>query len=493
MTEGTTQATPVTGEERLLIDGRLRTARAGKVFETVNPATGEVLGVAADGTAEDMDDAIGAARRAFDETDWSTDVELRVRGLRQLQQAFERHADEIRAMTVAETGSPLSLTYSAQLDTPVGSLGWVADLAESYEWETDLGNAEPLGIPSHRWVRREATGVVGAVTPWNVPHQINLAKLGPALAAGNTVVLKPAPDTPWCATALGRLVAEETDIPAGVVNVVPSSDHALGAMLSTDPRVDQVSFTGSTATGRKVMAAAADTVKKVFLELGGKSAFVILDDADLRGACATAAFTVCTHAGQGCAITTRLLVPRSLFDEAVDSTSRVMAKLPAADPTDPGTICGPLVSARQRDRVEGYLKLALKEGGSFALGGGRPEGLDWGFFVEPTLIVGVGNDARVAQEEIFGPVLVVIPFDDDDDAVALANDSAYGLSGSVWSADRERAVGVANRIRTGTIGINGGLWFSPDVPFGGYRQSGVGRESGVAGFEEYLEIKSLQL
>ena len=278
-------------------------------------------------------------------------------------------------MTVAETGSPLSLTYSAQLDTPVGSLGWVADLAEGYEWETDLGNAEPLGIPSHRWVRREATGVVGAITPWNVPHQINLAKLGPALAAGNTVVLKPAPDTPWCATVLGRLIAEETDIPAGVVNIVPSSDHAIGAMLSTDPRVDQVSFTGSTATGRKVMASAADTVKKVFLELGGKSAFVILDDADLRGACATAAFTVCTHAGQGCAITTRLLVPRSLFDEAVDSTSRVMAKLPAGDPTDPGTICGPLVSARQRDRVEGYLKLAIEEGGSFALGGGRPEGL----------------------------------------------------------------------------------------------------------------------
>ncbi|HEY4928030.1 MAG TPA: aldehyde dehydrogenase [Acidimicrobiales bacterium] len=481
----------VIGEERLLIDGELRPSRSGATFETVNPATGEVLGVAADGSAEDLDEAIGAARRAFDGTGWSTDVELRVRGLRQLQTAFERHADEIRAMTVAETGSPLSLTYSAQLDAPVSSLGWVADLAEGYEWETDLGNAEPLGIPSHRWVRREATGVVGAITPWNVPHQINLAKLGPALAAGNTVVLKPAPDTPWCATVLGRLVAEETDIPAGVVNIVPSSDHAIGAMLSTDPRVDQVSFTGSTATGRKVMASAADTVKKVFLELGGKSAFVILDDADLRGACATAAFTVCTHAGQGCAITTRLLVPRLLFDEAVDSTSRVMAKLPAADPTDPGTICGPLVSSRQRDRVEGYLKLAIEEGGSFALGGSRPEGLDRGFFVEPTLIVGVGNDSRVAQEEIFGPVLVVIPFDDDDDAVALANDSAYGLSGSVWSADRERAVRVANRIRTGTIGINGGLWFSPDMPFGGYRQSGVGRESGVAGFEEYLETKSL--
>ena len=491
MSEGSTAVGAAMGEERLLIDGQLRPSRSGKVFETVNPATGDVLGVAADSSAEDLDEAVGAARRAFDGTGWSTDVELRVRGLRQLQAAFENHAEEIRAMTVAETGSPLSLTYSAQLDTPVGSLGWVADLAEGYEWESDLGNAEPLGIPSHRWVRREATGVVGAITPWNVPHQINLAKLGPALAAGNTVVLKPAPDTPWCATVLGRLIAEETDIPAGVVNIVPSSDHAIGAILSTDPRVDQVSFTGSTATGRKVMASAADTVKKVFLELGGKSAFVILDDADLRGACATAAFTVCTHAGQGCAITTRLLVPRSLFDEAVDSTSRVMAKLPAADPTDPGTICGPLISARQRDRVEGYLKLAIEEGGSFAVGGGRPEGLDGGFFVEPTLIVGVGNDARVAQEEIFGPVLVVIPFDDDDDAVALANDSAYGLSGSVWSTDRERAIKVANRIRTGTVGINGGLWFSPDMPFGGYRQSGVGRESGVAGFEEYLEIKSL--
>jgi aldehyde dehydrogenase (NAD+) len=481
----------VVGEERLLIDGELRPARSQRVFETVNPATGDVLGVAADGDASDMDEAIAAARRAFDSSDWSTDVGRRVTGLRQLQQAFERHADEIRAMTVAESGSPLSLTYSAQLDSPVGSLGWVADLAESYEWETDLGNAEPLGIPSHRWVRREATGVVGAITPWNVPHQINLAKLGPALAAGNTVVLKPAPDTPWCATVLGRLIAEETDIPPGVVNIVPSSDHAIGAILSTDPRVDQVSFTGSTATGRKVMATAAETVKKVFLELGGKSAFVVLDDADLRGACATAAFTVCTHAGQGCAITTRMIVPRRIFDEAVDSTSRVMAKLPAADPTDPGTICGPLISARQRDRVEGYVSLATEEGGTVVLGGGRPEGLDGGFFVEPTLIVGVPNSARVAQEEIFGPVLVVIPHDGDDDAVALANDSAYGLSGSVWSADRARAIGVANRIRTGTVGVNGGLWFSPDVPFGGYRQSGVGRESGVAGFEEYLETKSL--
>jgi aldehyde dehydrogenase (NAD+) len=333
--------------------------------------------------------------------------------------------------------------------------------------------------------------VVGAITPWNVPHQINLAKLGPALAAGNTVVLKPAPDTPWCATVLGRLVAEETDIPPGVVNVVASSDHRIGARLSTDPRVDQVSFTGSTATGRKVMASAAETLKKVFLELGGKSAFVILDEADLQTACVVAAFTVCTHAGQGCAITTRLLVPRARYDEAVESTAKVLAKLPAGDPTDPGTVCGPLISARQRDRVEGYLRLAVEEGGSFAVGGGRPADLDRGYYVEPTLIVGLGNDARVAREEIFGPVLVIIPHDGDDDAVALANDSPYGLSGSVWSGDRERALAVTRRIRTGTVGVNGGLWYSPDVPFGGYKQSGVGRESGTAGFEEYLETKSI--
>ncbi len=478
------------GEERMLIDGQLRTARSGNTFETINPATEEVVGVVADGGDADLDDALDAARRAFDETGWSTDVALRVRCLRQLHDAFVSHADEIRALTVAETGSPVSLTHSAQLDDPVRSLSYVADLAEGYEWEIDLGRAEPLGIPSHRWVRREATGVVGAITPWNVPHQINLAKLGPALAAGNTVVLKPAPDTPWCATVMGRLIAEETDIPAGVVNIVPSSDHAIGARLATDTRVDQVSFTGSTTTGRSVMAGAANSLKKVFLELGGKSAFVVLEDADLRGACTVAAFTVCTHAGQGCAITTRLVVPRQHFDDAVSATAAVLQKLPAADPTDPGTICGPVVSARQRDRVEGYIRLATEEGGTIITGGGRPAGQEKGFFIEPTLIVGVENGARVAQEEIFGPVLVVIPHDGDDDAVALANDSAYGLSGSVWG-ERERAVAVANRIRTGTIGVNGGLWYSPDVPFGGYKQSGVGRESGVAGFEEYLETKSL--
>ncbi len=478
-------------DEPMLVDGELAPASSGAVFETVNPATEQVLGVCADGAEHDMDRAIGAARRAFDSTAWSTDLELRVLCLRELQHAMQHHSEELRALTIAETGSPLFLTRSAQLDEPVRSLGWIADTAESYEWETDLGEAAPLGMRSRRLVRREAVGVVGAITPWNVPHQVNIAKLGPALAAGNTVVLKPAPDTPWCAAALARLIAEETSIPPGVVNIVTSSDHRLGAMLATDPRVDQVSFTGSTVTGSSVMAGAAKTIKRVFLELGGKSAFVVLDDADLQAACATAAFMVCTHAGQGCAITTRLIAPRSKLAEVIDATATTLGSLAPGDPADPGTVCGPLISERQRDRVEGYLRLAIDEGGSFVIGGGRPEGRERGWYVEPTLVIGLGNDSRVAHEEIFGPVLVVIPHDGDDDAVMLANDSPYGLSGSVWSADRDRAMAVARRMRTGTVGVNGGVWYSPDVPFGGYKQSGVGREMGIAGIEEYLETKSV--
>ena len=472
----------------LFIDGTLVAGGAGR-FQTINPATEEVLGTAANADADDMSRAIGAARRAFDDTDWSVNTELRVRCVRQLRDAMRENIEELRTITMAEVGAPRMLTSMAQLEGPVEDLGFGADTAESYPWRTDLGVASPMGIATQRTIVREAVGVVGAITPWNFPHQINLAKIGPALAAGNTVVLKPAPDAPWCAAVLGELVAEHTDIPPGVLNIVTSDDHAVGAMLSSDPRVDMVSFTGSTATGRAVMAAGAATIKKVFLELGGKSAFLVLDDADLAGACSMAAFTASMHAGQGCAITTRLVVPRARYDEAVAAAAATMSGLKPGDPLDAGTICGPVISARQRDRVQSYLDLAIAEGGTFACGGGRPADRDRGFFIEPTVIAGLTNDARVAREEIFGPVLTVIAHDGDQDAIRIANDSPYGLSGTVFSADPQRAQATANRLRVGTVNVNGGVWYSADVPFGGYKQSGVGSEMGVAGFEEYLELK----
>ena len=475
----------------LLIDGELRAATGGGTFAIVNPATEETIGSAPDASAEDVDAAVAAARRAFDDTGWATDPAFRVHCLRQLHQALVDDGERMRALTTAEAGAPAMFTAGPQYDVPVEGLAWTADLAEKYEWEQDLGIAMPMGLRTARTVRREPIGVVAAITPWNFPNQINFAKVGPALAAGNTVVLKPAPDTPWVAAELGRLAREKTDLPPGVLNVVTAQAHQAGASLVTDPRVDLVSFTGSTATGRGIMAAAAPTLKKVFLELGGKSASIVLDDADFAGAVGLTGFSVCVHAGQGCALTTRLLVPRARYDEAVAIAAATMASLKPGNPADPGTVCGPLISAVQRERVEGYLRLAIDEGGTFATGGGRPTGADYdrGFWIEPTVIAGLDNTARTAREEIFGPVLVVIPHDGDDDAVRIANDSPYGLSGSVNSADPERALAVARRIRTGTLSVNGGVWFSPDAPFGGYKQSGIGREMGVAGFEEYLETK----
>ncbi|MFE3189296.1 aldehyde dehydrogenase [Nocardia sp. NPDC059240] len=476
---------PETGS-RLLIDGKL-TPGGGGVFSTSNPATGQPLGLAANADAADMDAAIAAARQSFDTTDWSRDPKVRAKGLRQLRDALQDNIEALREITIAEAGAPRMLTSGPQLEGPVADLAYFADLAETYAWETDLGIASPMGIKSSRTLRREPIGVVGAITPWNFPHQINFAKLGPALAAGNTVVLKPAPDTPWCAAAVGRIIAEHTDIPAGVVNIVTSDDHGLGAQLVADPRVDMISFTGSTATGKAVMTTAAASLKKVFLELGGKSAFIVLDDADIAAAASYAAFGVCVHAGQGCAISTRLLVPRAHHDQAVEAAARTLANIKPGNPAKPGTVCGPVISERQLARIERYLELARTEGGTIVTGGNRPETAGW--FIEPTLITGLPNSSRVAQEEIFGPVLTVIPFDGDADAVRIANDSPYGLSGSVWGRDPERLRAVTNGVRTGTLSVNGGIWYSADAPFGGYKQSGIGREMGVLGFEEYTETK----
>ena len=475
-------------ETRNLIDGRLVEARGGATFENVDPATEQVLGVCADGSADDARAAVAAARRAFDESDWAGNPGLRRRCLEQLHAALLEEKEQLRSIVVHEAGAPVTLTPWMQVDDPIGMLAYWVEKAAGYPYERRMQPVPFMGRLQGRILRREPVGVVGAITPWNAPLYLNLAKIGPALAAGCTVVLKPAPDTPWSATHVGRLAAERTDLPAGVLNVVASSDHRVGEVLTTDPRVDLVTFTGSTATGRRIMECAAPTLKKVFLELGGKSANVVLDDADFAAVLPGAAMT-CVHGGQGCAITTRLLLPRSRYDEGLAIVRAAFERWSYGDPKDPRNLQGPQISRRQQERVLAYIEKGRQEGARLLVGGGVPAHLPRGFYVEPTLFADVDPDASIAQEEIFGPVLCVIPFEDDDDAVGIANRSVYGLSGAVSSASPERALAVARRIRTGTIGVNGAQWFHPDTPFGGYKQSGLGRENGEQGFEEYLETK----
>ncbi len=480
-----------TGETRLLIDGKLVEAESGKRFDNINPATEDVLGEVADASAADMRRAIEAARRAFDETDWSTNHAFRKRCLEQLQAAIESEKEELRAELVAEVGTPIMLTYGAQLDAPLeDGLLWPARTIDEFPWEREIAEGHAFGGHAARKVVKEPAGVVGAIVPWNYPFEVSIQKIGQALATGNTMILKPAPDTPWNATRLGRLVAEHTDIPPGVFNVVASSDHLVGEELVVDPRVDLISFTGSTATGRRIFEMGAPTMKRLFLELGGKSADIVLDDADLVAKMSSVA-GVCAHGGQGCVMPTRLLVPRARYDEAIEIGAESFENVPYGDPTDMGNIQGPQVSAKQRDRVMGYIEKGVEEGARVAVGGHRPAQFPKGYYVEPTLFADVDNSMTIAREEIFGPVLVVIPFEDDDDAVRIANDNQYGLGGYVTSGSVERAMAVGRRIRAGTISINGGITYGADAPFGGYKASGVGRQNGLEGFEQYLETKTI--
>jgi acyl-CoA reductase-like NAD-dependent aldehyde dehydrogenase len=473
-------------DRRLLIDGQLVTT--GRVFASVNPATGEVIGHAPEAGIDEAQQAIAAARRAFDATAWSIDTAFRVRCLEQLHQALLDHAEELRELTIAEVGATRALTHGAQLDEPIKIVRYYADLLRDYSMTEDLGEIESRGMRHRRWVEKEAAGVVGAIIAYNYPNQLALAKLPPALAAGCTVILKGAPDTPLVTLALGELIADHTDIPPGVVNVLSSSDAAVGEALTTSPDVDVITFTGSTPVGRRIMAAASETVKRVFLELGGKSAAILLDDADFAGASVFAAFSMVTHAGQGCALTSRLLVPRKHHDEIVELVAQNFAKVRHGNPADPKTYMGPLINERQRDKVDGMVQRAVADGATLVTGGKR---LDPGYFYAPTLLTNVDPDSEIAQQEIFGPVLAVIAFDDDDDAVRIANNSIYGLAGAVFSADQDRALAVARRIRAGSFSVNGGNYFSADAPFGGFKQSGVGREMGVAGLEEFLERKTI--
>jgi aldehyde dehydrogenase (NAD+) len=478
------------GEAHLLIDGNLLEAEGGVVYPNINPATEEVIGEVADASSADTDRAIAAARTAFDTTDWSTDREFRRHCLLQLQRALEIERESLRRELIAEVGTPLLMTYGPQLDMPLlDAVLSPIELMKALHWERELvPNGEGMSA-SNRIVVKEPVGVVGAIVPWNFPLEIALHKLAQALATGNTVILKAAPDTPWNAAHLGRLIAERTDVPAGVVNVITSSSHDRGQQMVTDPRVDLISFTGSTATGRRIMELGSATLKRLFLELGGKSANIVLDDADFPAALASTIYA-CVNAGQGCAIPTRLLLPRSRYEEGLEIVTENFKGIKYGDPNDPEVLAGPLISAGQQQRVLAYIDIGVTEGARLVLGGGRG-GFKRGFFVEPTLFADVDNSMTIAQEEIFGPVLVVIPFDDDDDAVRIANGSIYGLSGAVTSGSLDRGLSIARRIRTGTIGVNGGNWYAADSPFGGYKSSGVGRQGGLEGMEQYLETKTI--
>ena len=476
-------------ETRLLVDGVLRGAKSGRTADNVNPATEDVLGVCADAGAEDMDDAIAAARLAFDTTDWSTNREFRQHCLMQLHEALQEEKEDARAELIAEAGAPLGMTFIAQLDWPLAdAVRWPAAYISDFQWERQLDQDAKMGVPYDRVVVKEPMGVVGAITPWNFPVEIIANKVGQILATGNTMVLKPAIETPWSALRWGRIIAEKTDIPAGVVNIVTASDNDVAQRLVTDPRIDMISFTGSTAVGELIGKLSAPTMKRNLMELGGKSVYLLLEDADLA-ATVPGCIGALMHSGQGCALTTRMLVLRRRYDEAVELATATFASVTVGDPADPANFCGPLVSAKQRDRVMEYIRVAKEQGARVTVGGGKPEGLDRGFFVAPTVLADVSPEHRVFQEEIFGPVITVTPYDGGDDgAVEMANNSIYGLAGTVLGSN-ERAMAVARRIRSGSVNVNGAIFYGADAPFGGYKMSGIGRQNGIEGFEQHLQTK----
>jgi len=478
-------------EAKLCIDGVLRRAAGDRTYDNIGPWTGEVVGKAADASPEDVNAAIAAARRAFDQTDWSTNHELRYRLVSKLHDLLVANRERLGQIARLEAGAAMGGVFTAHVK---GALQGGEDLLKAFpsvKWEEGRGPREDYGVKTDRIVVYEPVGVVGAITPWNVPLYVNIGKVVAALLAGCTVILKPAPDTPAMGAILGEL-SVEAGFPPGVFNVVTSSDPAMaGEMLVTDPRVDLISFTGSTAVGKRIMEKGAPTLKRVFLELGGKSANIILDDAP-DFAMSVMRSIVCFHAGQGCAIATRLLVPKSRYKEAIGALEMAYAGFSTkwGDFNEPANVMGPVISKRQLDRVMGYIELGKKEGARLLAGGNVRPDKGNGFFVEPTCFVDVTNDMRIAREEIFGPVLVVISFEDDEDAIRIANDSEYGLSGMV-TGSKERAMRVARRLRTGTVSVNGGMCIAGDLPFGGYKSSGIGREWGREGIEEFLETKSV--
>jgi aldehyde dehydrogenase (NAD+) len=471
---------------QLYIDGKWIEPEDGR-YDDISPATEQTIASAPDASVAQTGAAIAAARSAFDHGPWATiSIEDRARCLSQLGDALLKHADEFFALSQAEWGC-IANERLMQIDGAGFTSMYAAQLTEKLTDDpvTGIGAGTTL-------LRHEPLGVVSILTPWNFPHILNVMKVNNALAAGNTVVLKPSPLTPLAGLALARMINEYTDIPPGVVNVVTPSGVEAAKLLSTDPRIDMVSFTGSTAVGCQVMSAAGATMKRILLECGGKSASIILDDTVVTDEMLRQMlFDCCSlHAGQACILHSRLLLPDSLHDDLVDRLVALAREVKVGDPTDPGVQMGPLISGVQRGRVEAHVSRALSDGAKLATGGGRPVDLDVGFYFEPTILTEVEPNSTIAQEEVFGPVLTVLRYRDDDDAVAIANNSQYGLSGAVWGADVNRAVSVARRIRTGQIAVNG---IGPgDAPFGGFKLSGFGREGGgIGGLHQYMEPKAI--
>ncbi len=473
--------------DELFIGGSWTKASTEQRIEVVSPHTEEQVAQVASAGPEDVDKAVDSARTAFDTGPWPRlEPAERIAAVRGLAKAYGERRPEMAEIISSEIGAPISFAKRAQVALPWTMMSAFCDLAESYPWrETRPGM---YGADIH--IRREPVGVVAAIVPWNMPQFLTVTKLIPALLAGCTVVLKPAPESPLNALLLAEMIAD-AGLPQGVVSVLPG-DNTVGEYLVNHPGVDKVSFTGSTAAGKAVAAACATNLRRVSLELGGKSAAIVLSDAD-PGAVATGVRSASlSNSGQICNALTRVLVPSGRADEFTDALAAEMSSLVVGDPTDPATQVGPLVAQRQQYRVRGYIETGLAEGARMVVGGAEmPDGLDRGWYVRPTLFDHADNTMRIAREEIFGPVLTVIPYTDEEEAVAIANDSDYGLAGSVFTADTDRGVAVADRIRTGTFGVNQGYTMDPFAPFGGVKASGYGRELGREGIDGYTDTKSI--